>query len=181
VDDHRKHSKTERQTFSADEVAALTDSEPEAVNELDKAMIEHGDAEDRLERVLVWLLNEKGRPALASWLHQCLDKIAKGEDGPKVFGLTNPEGPPLGIHGSGRYTNTQVAALWFLARRKFKTKGSAATAVAKALSQDVLTPRRIVREDRDEDGISLDLSHLDDETLRVLAGPELLRRVDWPK
>lgn len=208
MDDHKKHSKTERQTFSAEEVAALANSDLETVNKLDKITIEHGNAEywqaqekqpgerfnarearafaasyaeDRLERVLGWLLTEKDRPALAWWLYQCLDKIAKGEDGQKVFGLTNSEGPPLGIHGPGRYTTTQVAALWFLARRKFKTPGCAATAVAQALNQDLLTPPRIVREDRDENGKSLDLSHLDDEHLRVLAGPELLRRVDWTK
>jgi hypothetical protein len=143
-------------------------------------MFDRGDARALLDRAVSDLLAGQFNPRLMTWLALRLERVLgteenPGEDPRDVFNLRNREGAPSGVLGSGRYRSEQVAAVTVLARRRFRKKGDADAAVAKAVGWN--DSGRVLRHYR-EGGYDLD-GHAE-ELLKVMAGDVLLSSIHWP-
>lgn len=113
---------------------------------------------------------------LEVWLAVQLERVlTDGEDASAVFKLANPEGAPLGKHGSRRASSEQIAALTVLACRRFKKKKDAYSAVAHSIGwKDCKRVQRNFREGGYEP-----VRQYDDALLLAMIGDELLVRMRW--
>lgn len=132
-------------------------------------------AKELLDASVSGLLAKNMDPRLATWLAIRLERILNGEDAVKVFSLSEPEGTPKDLHGAGRFTSDQVAALTQLSRRRFARKADADAAVAAAVGwQD---SGRVLRMTREQ---GYDLCDRSDDDLIAMTGDELLSRFNGP-
>lgn len=139
------------------------------------ALLDSDDAPTLLDRAISELMAGVISQRLSLWLALKLEKVLRGDDAKAVFGLSNPEGRPRGVHGAKRAAPEQVAALIELAVRSFPTKGDAMYAVAEACGYaDESGASRVAR------SCKFDLSCTETEVLKVMAGDALLGRVNWP-